>query len=167
MSEVLELAARAFVIGIGATLVMDLWAVLLKRVFGVRSLDYRMVGRWLGHMPRGRLAHDNIAAASPVWGERILGWCAHYGIGIVFAALLLLLCGRDWARHPTLAPALVMGLVTLVAPFFVMQPAMGFGVAASKTPKPNTARLRSAATHAVFGIGLYVSAWLLAPLLRS
>jgi hypothetical protein len=162
VSGILEFTARAVLIGVGATVVMDLWAVLLKRCFGIPSLDYRLVGRWLGHMPRGRFAHDNIAAVSPARGELILGWGAHYAIGIVFAALLLVLCGRDWAHQPTLAPALGMGLATLVAPFFVMQPGMGFGVAASKTPKANTARLRSVAAHTVFGIGLYVAAWIAA-----
>ncbi|HEX6102130.1 MAG TPA: DUF2938 family protein, partial [Alphaproteobacteria bacterium] len=45
---------RALLIGIGATLLIDLWAVALGRIFGVRSLDYALVGRWIGHMPRGR-----------------------------------------------------------------------------------------------------------------
>jgi hypothetical protein len=43
-------------------------------------------------------------------------------------------------------------------PFFVMQPAMGAGIAASRTPTPWRNRLRSLATHAVFGCGLYLSA---------
>jgi hypothetical protein len=162
----LEFTVRAILIGVGATAVMDLWAVLLKRYFGIPSLDYRFVGRWLGHMAQGRFAHDSIAAAPPIRGELILGWCAHYAIGIVFAALLLAIWGLDWARHPTLVPAVTMGLITLAAPFFVMQPAMGAGVAASKAPKPNAARLRSVATHTAFGIGLYVSASVVALLIR-
>jgi hypothetical protein len=68
--------------------------------------------------------------------------------------------GLEWARHPTPIPALVFGMVTVVLPFFVMQPGMGAGVASSKTPNPGRARLRSLLTHTVFGIGLYVSALL-------
>jgi hypothetical protein len=41
-----------------------------------------------------------------------------------------------------------------------MQPGMGAGIAASKTPNPNVARLRSIVTHTVYGIGLYGSALL-------
>jgi hypothetical protein len=41
---------------------------------------------------------------------------------------------------------------------------MGLGIAASRTPKPNVARLRSLATHTAFGVGLYGSAWILAQL---
>jgi hypothetical protein len=153
---------RVLLIGIGATLVMDLWAILLRRGFGISSLDYAMVGRWLGHMPAGRFAHERIAAAPAIPGERVIGWSAHYAIGVVFAALLLAVCGDDWARAPTPGPALLTGIATMAAPFFIMQPGMGFGIAASRTPNPNVARLRSFVTHIVFGFGLYASAWLLA-----
>jgi hypothetical protein len=103
---------------------------------------------------------------TPVRGELIIGWGAHYAIGITFAALLLAIWGLDWARHPTPLPALIVALVTLVAPFFIMQPGMGAGIAASKTPNPNVARLRSIVTHTVYGIGLYGSALLLTLLIR-
>jgi hypothetical protein len=38
-----------------------------------------------------------------------------------------------------------------------MQPGMGAGIAASRTPRPNSARLHSVVTHAVFGLGLYAA----------
>jgi hypothetical protein len=166
VSEGLEIVARAAFMGIGATAVLDLWGALLKRLFGVPSSNWGMVGRWFGHFPRGRFVHHNIAEASPVRGEVIIGWGAHYAIGIIFAALLLAIWGLEWGRHPTLLPALIVGLLTLVAPFFIMQPAMGAGIAASKTPNPNAARLRSIVGHMVFGIGLYGSAWLSTLLIR-
>jgi hypothetical protein len=146
---------------------MDLWALSLTYIFGVPPPNYGLVGRWLGHFPRGRFAHDNIAKASPVRGERMIGWVAHYAIGVIFAGLLLAISGLDWARHPTPLPALILGLVTLAAPFLIMQPGMGAGIAASKTPKPNVARLRSFLTHLVFGVGLYGSALLSAPFMRT
>jgi len=166
MNEGPEIVVRAALIGIGATVVLDLWNAFLKRLFGVPSLKLGMLGRWFGHFPRGRFVHDNIAEASPVRGELIIGWSAHYAIGITFAALLLAIWGLDWARHPTPLPALVVGLVTLVAPFFLMQPGMGMGIAASKTPSPNAARLKSIVSHTVYGIGLYGSALLSTLLIR-
>jgi hypothetical protein len=158
MNEAWEFAARAVIVGAGATGIMDLWTLFLKRVFGIPSLDYAWVGRWIGHFRRGRWMHDNIGRAEPVAGEAALGWSAHYAIGIIFAVLLLVVWGLEWARNPTLFPALTIGLVTIVVPFFVMQPAFGIGIAASKVPNPNIARLRSLMTHLSFGIGLYVSA---------
>ncbi|WP_215410240.1 DUF2938 domain-containing protein [Janthinobacterium sp. JC611] len=150
----------ALAIGVGATAVMDVWAVALKRYWCIPSLNLAMVGRWLGHLPRGTFTHANIAQAAPVRDETILGWTAHYLIGVLFAAVLLALVGDQWVQAPTFAPALLAGLVSVAAPFCILQPDMGAGLAASKTPHPAAARLRSLMAHAAFGIGLYLAALL-------
>jgi hypothetical protein len=41
---------------------------------------------------------------------------------------------------------------------FIMQPALGLGVASSKAARPAQARAKSVATHLVFGLGLYLGA---------
>ena len=150
----------ALAIGVGATAVMDVWAVALKRFWCIPSLNLAMLGRWLGHLPRGTFTHVNIAQAAPVRDEAILGWTAHYVIGVLFAAVLLALAGQEWVRQPTFAPALLAGLVSVAAPFCILQPGMGAGLAASKTPHPGAARLRSLMAHTAFGIGLYLAALL-------
>lgn len=162
-----EFIVRALIIGIGATAILDLWAILLKRLFAIPSPDWGLVGRWFGHFPQGRFVHEDIRAASPVPGETFIGWTAHYSIGIFYAVLLLVIWGLDWARQPTLLPALILALAALVAPLFIMQPGMGAGIAASRTPNPTQARLRSLMNHSIFGVGLYASAVLAAMLLRS
>ncbi len=144
--------------GVGATGLMDLWAALL-RVFQIPSLDFAMLGRWLGHLPEGRFVHEAIARAEPVRGERVLGWLAHYAIGITFAAFLLAVFGLEWAQAPRLAPALAIGLLTSAAPLVILQPALGAGIASRKTARPLFNASKSVATHAVFGLGLYVAAW--------
>jgi hypothetical protein len=48
----------------------------------------------------------------------------------------------DWLTRPTVLPALLYGI----------------GIAASKTLNPTQARLKSLATHTVFGVGPYVCA---------
>jgi Protein of unknown function (DUF2938) len=157
-----EIVLRVVLIGIGATLVMDAWGLTLRHVFGVAGLSYGMVGRWIGHMPHGRFGHDAIAKSAPVPAESAIGWIAHYAIGIAFAAGLVAVRGVDWLRAPDIGSALLTGLVTLVAPFLVMQPAFGLGIAASRTSDPTQARLRSLMTHLVFGIGLYAAGRLMA-----
>jgi hypothetical protein len=117
-------------------------------------------------MARGRFRHERIATAEPVRGERVIGWTAHYLIGIAFAGVLLAICGLAWARQPTLAPALALGIATVAAPFLLMQPGMGAGIAASSTPRPDSARLQGLVTHAVFGLGLYAAGLVLKLLLR-
>lgn len=154
----------AVLIGIGATICIDLWSVFLRRVFAIRSLDYCLLGRWLLHMPEGTFRHVSISASPSRTHECRIGWTAHYSIGIAFGLLFVLLVSEAWIQRPTLLPALAFGVATVVVPFFTMQPSFGLGIAASKTPHPSQARLKSLATHSVFGLGLYLTAWLLSQL---
>lgn len=108
--------------------------------------------------------HERIATSSPILGERRIGWLAHYSIGIGFSALLVSTFGLDWARSPTLYPALIVGLATFVAPLFVLQPAMGAGIASTRTATPIFNSLKSIVTHMVFGLGMYLSAYATAAL---
>jgi DUF2938 family protein len=111
--------------------------------------------------------HEGIAKAAPIRGELWLGWFAHYSIGVTFAALLLAVYGLEWARKPTLLPALIIGIVTAGAPLFILQPALGAGIASSKTPKPVFNCIKSLTTHTVFGLGLYLAALATASLLPA
>ena len=151
---------RAVAIGLGATLLIDLWALLLRRVFGVRSLDFRLLGRWVLHMPTGTFAHESIVAAAKKSHEGAVGWTTHYSIGAVFGVVFVWLVTESWLARPTLWPALAFGIVTVLVPFLTLQPALGLGVASSKTPHPAGARMKSLMTHAIFGAGLWISALL-------
>jgi hypothetical protein len=148
----------AVAIGIGATLLMDVWNLLLKHAFSILSLNYCLLGRWLRHMPEGTFKHTSITAAPKKPFECTVGWIAHYTIGVVLAVVFVMLASEEWLGRPTLIPALLFGIGTVVFPFFLMQPSLGLGIAASRTPNPTQARLKSVATHTVFGVGLYLSA---------
>ncbi len=158
--QALQEITQIVLIGAGATAVMDAWLMLLKR-WGVPTGSFALVGRWVGHLMQGRFAHEAIAKASPIRAELALGWLTHYAMGLAFAGLLIGIEGVEWIGQPTLLPALALGVGTVVAPLFVMQPAMGAGLAASKTPAPLKNCLRSIANHAVFGVGLYLTASLI------
>lgn len=155
----------AMLIGIGATAVMDAWLLLLKHL-GVPTLNFAFIGRWVGHLFRGQFAHAAIAKAVPIRGELAWGWITHYAVGMAFATVLVGIQGADWVRSPTLLPALAVGVCTVAAPLLVMQPAMGSGFAASRTPTPLKNCLRSLANHTVFGFGLYLSALAIALISR-
>jgi len=148
---------RIVLVGVGATGVMDIGSVI-QRAMKMPTLNYAMVGRWVGHLCRGQWAHNSIAKAPEIVGESVAGWVIHYFTGVLFAALLVAVEGTEWLLVPTLLPAVVVGTVTVIVPFFVMQPAMGAGIAASRTPSPWVNRLRSLLNHAIFGLGLYLSA---------
>lgn len=148
----------SLLIGAGATVCIDLWSLLLKRGFHIPSLNYCLLGRWVLHLPGGTLVHRSIGAAAPKAGECATGWAAHYGIGVGLAVLFVVLVSAEWLAAPTLLPALAFGVGTVVMPLFVLQPALGLGVASSRAPSPWAARLKSVGTHTVYGLGLYLAA---------
>lgn len=150
---------NTFIIGIGATALTDCWAIVRRHLFGIALPNYGLVGRWITHMRHGQFHHNAIASSARMSGEHITGWTAHYVIGIAFAALLSGTYGQTWLHQPAIGPALVVGIGTVLAPFLLMQPGMGAGIAAHRTPNPNAARLQSLITHAVFGLGLYITGW--------
>jgi hypothetical protein len=148
-------------IGLGATLFIDLWTLFLRHAFGVRSLDYCLLGRWVLSMPHGIIRHASIARTAPRAHECRAGWAAHYSIGTVLGIVFIVLAPSGWLRRPVFWPALAFGVATVVIPFLTLQPALGLGIAASRAPSPTRARLKSLMTHAVFGVGLYAWASLL------
>lgn len=102
--------------------------------------------------------HASIASAPQRRGECTVGWVAHYVIGTVYALVLVAFASVSWLAQPTLLPAMVFGIGSVLVPYLIMQPSFGLGIAASRAPQPMQARLRSLMAHTAFGVGLYVSA---------
>lgn len=159
-----QLLLQILLIGVGATLITDVWGLLRKQLLGLPLPNYGLVGRWLAYMLKGKFYHRAITQSLPISGELTLGWIAHYLLGIAFAALLIGIWGDNWLASPTLIPALIVGIGTVVVPFLIMQPGMGLGWAGANTPNPGSVRVQSVFTHTVFGLGLYCTAYLLAAL---
>ena len=65
MTETTRTLLCALLIGAGATVVMDIWAIVRQRLLGVPPLDYRLVGRWFGHLVRGRVRHRRATEERP------------------------------------------------------------------------------------------------------
>jgi hypothetical protein len=70
------------VVGVGATVLMDLWAIARRRAFDIPPPDYGLAGRWFAHLARGRFRHKSIAVAAAVPGERLIGWIARFLYGL-------------------------------------------------------------------------------------
>lgn len=158
-----DLIWRAVFIGVFATAVLDVWALLLNRIFGFALPNWAMVGRWFAHVPRGRLVHADIGQTQRVSGELNIGWAAHYAVGILFALATLLIGGRAWVQMPTVLPPLAVGLVTVGCGWFILQPGMGAGIAASKKPDRARIRMLNVLGHIVFGLAMYGAALIIRP----
>lgn len=151
---------QGILIGVIATVCLDLWAAVAGRILGLPTANWAMVGRWFGHLSRGVMVHRPISGAPCIRNELALGWVGHYVIGVVYGLAYLLIVRVLLTGEPSLGSAVVFGLATLFAPWLIMQPAMGAGVFASRTPRPSVTRLVNLSMHAVFGTSLYLG-WLL------
>ncbi|MGX7871913.1 DUF2938 domain-containing protein [Mesorhizobium sp. ORM6] len=151
---------RAVAIGIGATVLMDLWAIFLHKVFGQTRSNWGPVGRWVWHLG-DKVFHDDIGDAAPYAHEVALGWAFHYFVGIVYGVMLVVLAGTGWLAAPTFLPAFILGIVTVGAGWFLLAPGMGAGWAASKRPNPMHIRALNLVSHTVFALGLWGTALLI------
>lgn len=153
-----ELFWRGVAIGIGATVLMDLWAIVLHKFFGENLPNWAPVGRWFWHLKEGRVFHDDIGKAAPYAHELALGWIGHYVVGILYGVILVIVVREPWLAEPTFLPAWILGIVTVGAGWFLLQPGLGIGWAASKTPNPTKVRLFNLVAHTVFAVGLWGTA---------
>jgi len=146
--------------GLLATLTMDLGALTMI-VSGIASPGpYRIVpnllGRWVGSFPSGILFHFTILDTPPIPHEKVLGILCHYLIGISLTSLLLYPHVRIWHRKIALGSALLYGIATCIFPYFVMFPAMGFGVMGFKLDGAGKLACFSALNHVIFGAGIFI-----------
>lgn len=151
----LDIAFAVVAIGLGATAFMDVFAWTQNRIFKSSGLNYALVGRWILGMGYGKLRHSTIMQSPSMRFEKSVGWATHYAIGMVFVGCMVMITGPNWLMEPSLWQPILLGIISVSAPFFIMQPAFGFGLAASKTPAPCVARTRSVIAHLSFGVGVY------------
>ncbi|WP_438749653.1 DUF2938 domain-containing protein [Pararhizobium sp. O133] len=151
---------RCVAIGIGGTVLMDLWAILLSFLPGQSKPNWAPVGRWFWHLRNGKVFHEDIGKAEPYEHELALGWIGHYAVGIIYGFLPLVIAGTGWLAAPTFLPAWIIGIVTVGAGWFLLQPGLGIGWAASKTPNPTKVRVLNLVAHTVFAVGMYWTALL-------
>jgi len=139
----LELIIKGILIGLGATVVMDLWALVLAQFPGQSRPNWGLVGRWFWHLRQGQIFHDDIAATKPYIHEVALGWVGHYAVGILYGVIFALYGGFAWFANPLFLPAWIFGIMTVAAGWFLLQPGLGIGWAASRLPNAGNVRVRS------------------------
>ena len=154
------LLSKGWAVGMLATLIFDGW-LALQHAMGLRTLNFALLGRWIGHFRTGQFRHVQISQAQPVTQEWWLGILGHYGIGIFITELLIMTQGQPWLNAPTLPAAIGIGSLTVAFPWLIMQPGMGGGIAFSNTAQPLYNCMKSLFNHAMFGLCMYLAGKLL------
>ena len=158
----MELILIGILMGLGGTAAMDVLAFVQSRLGVSPFPNWAMPGRWLAHVGRGTVFHDAIAEAEGVPNELTIGWLFHYGVGVIYGVLFVLIAGPEWLAAPGFVPVWIFSLITIAAGWFLLQPGMGLGWAASKTPNPMKVRGLGLLAHTAFGAGMWLVAVLMA-----
>jgi hypothetical protein len=151
------LMLQGALLGLGANVLFDLWQRGLARATGEPPPNWAPIGRWFWHLRGGRVLHDDIGRAEPYAHELALGWVGHYVVGMLYGVMFALIVGPGWLAAPRLLPAWIFGIATVGFGWFLLQPGLGLGWAASRTADPTRVRLLNLAGHTVFGLGLYLT----------
>ena len=152
----LDFLIRSVLIGAFATAALDLWNILLNRMYGHALPNWTFIGRWVVETLGGRPYQPAIGDVGVHANETAIGWAFHYAVGIAFAAALLLIW-PGWATSPSLLPPLIVGWVTIGCGWFILSPLLGGGWAHAKRPDPMTPRLLNILAHTVFGIAMWIA----------
>jgi hypothetical protein len=135
MNQTIELLLRAVLIGIGGSAAMDLWALVLKYCFGVRSVDYGLFGRWIGHLIDGQsgapmkvqqelMRHASIQTTMNIYvrlcrrpsagrTQRWCGWCSPLNVHLLDTRPKMTLILKVMAERVGFEPTIRFPVYTL------------------------------------------------------
>lgn len=144
------------VVGIGSTIILDLWVTLVEKMLGIPQTNWGIVGRWIFGIPKGNWVLDASIDKAPNAQEKTLGWLFHYVVGIGYAVLIILLFGASFIDEPSIMPIIVVGLVlSTLAGLAILMPALGAGFMGRLVPNWFAMFIYLVVTHAVFAEGQY------------
>jgi uncharacterized membrane protein YagU involved in acid resistance len=149
-----SLLKMGVVAGVLATLVMDVGGTLFRRLGLTSGVPPALFGKWVSDVSRGQLLHDNIATSPGVPSSMLVALLTHYGIGIVLGIGYVTLSAWLAPTRGQLWLAVGYGLATSVFAWFLMYPAMGFGVFGTRGPPEFMLFRTSLINHLFYGLGL-------------
>jgi len=142
-------------VGIVGTVTMDVLAIMCGRLGVAKGAKAQWVGRWYLGMAQGRFTHANIAAAPEQTGEMRAALVGHYIVGTTLGVFYVL--GTRWVdvSPASFIVAVGYGLATCVFPWFLVFPALGFGVFGQRAPAELEVFRASVLNHLGYGLGLW------------
>ena len=149
-------------VGVAGTVTMDVLASVSRKLGLAMGAKGQWVGRWYLGIAQGRFVHADIATVPEQPGETRAALVGHYIIGITLAVLYVF--GAEWVgvSPASFVVAVGYGLGTCVFPWFLVFPALGFGVFGRRGPRELKVFSASVLNHLGYGLGL----WWIANVLR-
>ena len=156
------LSVKSVLIGIVATLTMDVLTVAAVKFRLIAPLPPQLIGRWLASLARGQVFHCDIGQVAPINHELGVAVPAHYAIGVTLTLLYLFANSAFGLNSSNLRTALGFALCTSLLPWLLMFPAMGYGWFGAHGREGTRLFSSSLVSHCFYGIGLWLSVSLLA-----
>ncbi len=153
-----ETVVFGILVGVAATVTMDVLSSASRKMGLTVGAKGQWVGRWYLGIAQGHFAHADIAVAQEQPGETRAAQVGHYAIGIVLAVFYVAATGWLAISPGTFLAALGYGFATTVFPWFLVYPALGFGVFGLKGPPELKLCTTSLMNHLFYGFGLWWSA---------
>jgi hypothetical protein len=142
-------------VGVAGTVTMDVLAIASRKVDLAAGAKGQWVGRWYLGIARGQFVHSNIATTPEQPGEKRAALVGHYVIGVTLAVLYVIGTGWLGLSPSSFFVAVGYGLATCVFPWFLMFPALGFGLFGRKGPPELKLFTSSLMNHVFYGFGLW------------
>ena len=149
---------RNILIGIVATITMDVLTAVSVKSRLIAPLSPRLIGRWFASVSRGQLLHSDIGQVPAINHEMAIAIPAHYAIGVTLALIYVFACASLGLVSRNPITALGFALCTNIFPWLLMFPAMGYGWFGWQGPAGTRLFLSSLITHCFYGIGLWCGA---------
>ena len=152
-----EFLIAGFASGVIATMLLDIWQLALLAMLKIPPSNWRLIGRWFSHMPKGVFVHKDINQATEHTNERALGWTMHYLIGVFYGLGYAVLCDTFRNGAPDLLLGLFLGTASVLLAWFCVQPGIGQGPFGKATSNPTRAFFNPLVAHVLYGFFLYVA----------
>lgn len=141
--------------GVAATVTMDVLGLVSSKLGLTADAKGQWIGRLYLDLARSSFYHSNNAEYPEQPGEKTAAMVGHYVFGILLAGFYLV--GADWLgiSPGSLFIALGYGLATSVFTWFLVFPALGFGLFGIKASKRMKLLKTSLLNHIYYGFGLW------------
>ena len=117
MNLTLLFLVKIIIVGIISCLAMDLWQQVLKKISGIPSSNWRIVGRWfLMIFSAKKIFNPTITEELPLKNENLIGWLVHYSVAVIYVLFYWVLMTQTDLLAPTVLDGLMFGAISVVVP---------------------------------------------------
>lgn len=155
LKEFIKIIIRGIIIGFFATMVMDLWTLLLFFITG-HPIDWGIIGKVVGYMFEGDLIVSDMSKYHALKYQNAIGWLTHYSVGFIYAIAFELIVLHGLKYKVSLLKTLIFAWVLMFFPLCVLSPLFGNGFFYMYSASPLHNILYTISCHTMFGIGLWL-----------